>query len=67
MLTIICQKCNNEFKVSGADLDEHKNDGTLTLCPVCRSIKKEMKEHKTTIPKNKKEEIKKQRNEIWNK
>lgn len=43
MLTIICQKCNKEFKVSGADFDEHKYDGSLDLCPACTELKKKEK------------------------
>lgn len=39
MLSIICQKCNKEFKVSGADFDEHKSDGSLALCPACKAKK----------------------------
>jgi hypothetical protein len=39
MLTIICQECHKEFKISGADFDEHRGDGFPILCPVCTGKK----------------------------
>jgi len=54
MLTIICQECNSEFKVSGTDFDEHRYDGTLDLCPVCMKKKKTMPCKPKVISKSKK-------------
>lgn len=49
MLTLICQKCNKEFKVSGADFEERKGDGSLALCPMCTEAKKKEKPVKVTL------------------
>lgn len=43
MLSIICQTCEKEFKISGADFAEHRSDGSLALCPACAENKKQEK------------------------